>query len=75
MRLRGSQVCREYVNFTRLEVARKRLNPQTEVARNVEMAAYLTCCKASIRVRCRVCVGLAPTEAFAGRHLTLDAEP
>jgi len=37
-------LCREYVNFNRLEVTRKALAPD-QVARNVELAAYLTCCK------------------------------
>lgn len=37
-------VCREYINFTRMEVTRKALDP-AEVARNVELASYLTCCK------------------------------
>eukprot|EP00442_Polarella_glacialis_P051178 CAMPEP_0115071268 /NCGR_PEP_ID=MMETSP0227-20121206/13576_1 /TAXON_ID=89957 /ORGANISM="Polarella glacialis, Strain CCMP 1383" /LENGTH=1223 /DNA_ID=CAMNT_0002457877 /DNA_START=52 /DNA_END=3723 /DNA_ORIENTATION=- len=38
------EMCREYVNFARLEVTRKGLQP-TQVARGVELAAYLTCCK------------------------------
>lgn len=37
-------MCREYVNFARLEVTRKGLDPN-QVARTVELAAYLTCCK------------------------------
>lgn len=37
-------LCREYVSFNRLEVTRKALDP-SQVARNVELAAYLTCCK------------------------------
>jgi len=35
--------CREYVNFMRMEVARKQLDQVTDVVRNLEMAAYLTC--------------------------------
>eukprot|EP00933_Yihiella_yeosuensis_P037936 TRINITY_DN31926_c0_g1_i1.p1 TRINITY_DN31926_c0_g1~~TRINITY_DN31926_c0_g1_i1.p1 ORF type:complete len:1231 (+),score=309.08 TRINITY_DN31926_c0_g1_i1:52-3744(+) len=38
------ELCREYVNFARLEVTRKAL-PPTQVARGIELAAYLTCCK------------------------------
>lgn len=38
------EMCREYVNLCRLEVTRKSLDP-TNMARNVELAAYLTCCK------------------------------
>merc|ERR1719277_2041230 len=37
-------MCREYINFTRLEVTRKSLDP-TQVARMVELNAYMTCCK------------------------------
>jgi coatomer protein complex subunit alpha (xenin) len=37
-------VCREYVNAMRLEIARKALDP-TDVARNIELAAYFTCAK------------------------------
>jgi coatomer protein complex subunit alpha (xenin) len=37
-------VCREYTNAMRLELARKSLDP-TQVARNIELAAYFTCCK------------------------------
>lgn len=37
-------MCREYVNLCRLEVTRKTLDP-SQIARNVELAAYLTCCK------------------------------
>jgi len=38
------EMCREYVNLCRLEVARKSLDP-SQMARNVELAAFLTCCK------------------------------
>jgi len=37
-------MCREYVNLCRLEVTRKGLDP-SQLARNVELAAYLTTCK------------------------------
>jgi len=37
-------MCREYANFTRLEVSRKSLAP-SEVGRAVELNAYMTCCK------------------------------
>lgn len=37
-------MCREYVNLCRLEVARKSLDPNN-VARGVELVSYLTCCK------------------------------
>jgi len=38
-------MCREYVNAMRCEVTRKALDPATETARILELAAYLTCCK------------------------------
>jgi len=38
------EVCREYTNAMRLELTRKALDP-TNVARNIELAAYFTCCK------------------------------
>jgi coatomer protein complex subunit alpha (xenin) len=38
------EVCREYTTAMRLELARKALDP-TNVARNIELAAYFTCCK------------------------------
>jgi coatomer protein complex subunit alpha (xenin) len=38
------EVCREYVNAMRLEIARKALSPD-QVARNIELVAYFTCCK------------------------------
>lgn len=39
--------CREYVNFTRLQVASKKLTPDTpeKVAQIIELNSYLTCCK------------------------------
>mmetsp|Transcript_5230 Transcript_5230/g.13004 ORF Transcript_5230/g.13004 Transcript_5230/m.13004 type:complete len:1219 (-) Transcript_5230:59-3715(-) len=37
-------ICREYITATRIEVARKSLDP-SQVARNLELASYLTCCK------------------------------
>jgi coatomer protein complex subunit alpha (xenin) len=39
-------VCREYTNAMRLELTRKALDP-TNVARNIELAAYFTTCKLS----------------------------
>mmetsp|Transcript_20482 Transcript_20482/g.45185 ORF Transcript_20482/g.45185 Transcript_20482/m.45185 type:complete len:1235 (-) Transcript_20482:65-3769(-) len=39
------EMCREYVNFARLEVMVKGLDPAANAARCVELAAYLTCCK------------------------------
>lgn len=36
--------CREYTNAMRLELSRKALDP-SDVARNIELAAYFTCCK------------------------------
>jgi len=38
------EVCREYVNAMRLEVTRKGLDA-ANVGKNVELSAYLTCCK------------------------------
>ena len=38
-------MCREYLTFLRLELIRKSLNPDTEKARIVELAAYSTCSK------------------------------
>merc|ERR1712113_833176 len=37
-------MCREYVNFCRLETTRKGLDA-SQGARTIELAAYLTCCK------------------------------
>merc|ERR1712130_663747 len=37
-------MCREYVNMCRIEVARKSLDP-SKVARSVELVSYMTCCK------------------------------
>jgi len=37
-------VCREYTNAMRIELTRKALDP-TNVSRNIELAAYFTCCK------------------------------
>jgi len=67
------EVCREYVNFTRLEVARKRLNPQTEVARNVEMAAYLTCCKVQSKFHHGLALKLAMTTSFRMQNFVTAA--
>jgi len=44
MLLEMIDVCREYTNAMRIELARKALDP-TNVARNIELAAYFTCCK------------------------------
>jgi coatomer protein complex subunit alpha (xenin) len=38
------EVCRDYTIGMRLELTRKALDP-TNVARNIELAAYFTCCK------------------------------
>merc|ERR1719217_884556 len=37
--------CKEYVIAMGLEVERKTLNAETQVARNLELVAYFTCCK------------------------------
>jgi coatomer protein complex subunit alpha (xenin) len=37
-------MCREYVNFCRLETTRKSLDP-SQAARTIELTAYGTCCK------------------------------
>lgn len=39
------EMCREYVTFTRLEVARKALDPAAGTGRQIELNAYMTCCK------------------------------
>eukprot|EP00930_Biecheleria_cincta_P035139 TRINITY_DN241_c0_g1_i1.p1 TRINITY_DN241_c0_g1~~TRINITY_DN241_c0_g1_i1.p1 ORF type:complete len:1243 (-),score=237.00 TRINITY_DN241_c0_g1_i1:360-4049(-) len=38
-------MCREYVNFARLQVTSKTQNTPDKAARNIELNAYLTCCK------------------------------
>jgi coatomer protein complex subunit alpha (xenin) len=38
------EVCRDYTTGMRLELTRKALPPE-QVARNIELAAYFTCCK------------------------------
>eukprot|EP00928_Gymnodinium_smaydae_P028308 TRINITY_DN2160_c0_g3_i1.p1 TRINITY_DN2160_c0_g3~~TRINITY_DN2160_c0_g3_i1.p1 ORF type:complete len:1244 (-),score=301.09 TRINITY_DN2160_c0_g3_i1:224-3895(-) len=38
-------ICREYINAMRVEVTRKGLDPATQMARILELAAYLTCHK------------------------------
>jgi coatomer protein complex subunit alpha (xenin) len=43
-------VCRDYVNFTRMEAARKQLDPVKDVVRNIEMAAYLSCVMVSSKI-------------------------
>merc|ERR1712151_911937 len=57
-------VCREYVTFTRLEGARKQLNPETQLARNVEMAAYLTAVKVQSKTHQCLALQLAMFTSF-----------
>jgi coatomer protein complex subunit alpha (xenin) len=64
--------CREYVNFTRMEVARKQL-PATEVARNIEMAAYLTCCKVQSKTHQCLALQLAMFTSFKNANYVTAA--
>lgn len=67
------EVCREYVNFTRLEVTRKQLNQQTEVARNIELAAYLTCCKVQSKTHQCLALQLAMFTSFKMQNFVTAA--
>merc|ERR1719188_840429 len=67
------EVCREYVNFTRLEVTRKQLNPQTEIARNVELAAYLTACKVQSKTHQCLALQLAMFTSFKNANYVTAA--
>jgi len=62
-------ICREYVNLCRLEVARKGMD-QTSTARMIELAAYMTCCKVQ-PVHLMLTLQLAMTISFkAGNYVT-----
>merc|ERR1719215_23176 len=65
-------VCREYITFTRMEVARKQL-PPTEVARNIEMAAYLTCVKVQSKVHQCLALQLAMFTSFKNQNFLTAA--
>jgi len=64
--------CREYVNFTRMEVARKQL-AATDVARNIEMAAYLTCCKVQSKTHQCLALQLAMFTSFKNSNFVTAA--
>mmetsp|Transcript_113163 Transcript_113163/g.359656 ORF Transcript_113163/g.359656 Transcript_113163/m.359656 type:complete len:1221 (+) Transcript_113163:191-3853(+) len=64
--------CREYVNFARLEVARKQL-PLTDVARNVEMSSYLTCCKVQSKTHQCLALNLAMFTSYKGNNFVTAA--
>mmetsp|Transcript_35164 Transcript_35164/g.101263 ORF Transcript_35164/g.101263 Transcript_35164/m.101263 type:complete len:1217 (+) Transcript_35164:108-3758(+) len=57
------EVCREYVNFTRLEMTRKQLAP-TDAARNIDLAAYMTCCKVQSKIHNCLALRLAMSESY-----------
>mmetsp|Transcript_36046 Transcript_36046/g.103666 ORF Transcript_36046/g.103666 Transcript_36046/m.103666 type:complete len:1217 (-) Transcript_36046:133-3783(-) len=66
------EVCREYVNFTRMEVARKQLDTAS-LARNVELAAYLTCCKVQSKTHQFLALQLAMFTAFKAQNFVSAA--
>jgi len=62
--------CREYVNFTRMETSRKQL-AATDLARNIEMASYLTCCKVQSKTHQCLALQLAMFTSFKnGNYVT-----
>jgi len=64
--------CREYVNFTRMEVARKQL-AATDVARNIEMASYLTACKVQSKTHQCLALQLAMFTSFKNQNFVTAA--
>merc|ERR1711972_1156494 len=65
-------VCREYVNFTRMEVTRKQLGPQ-DLARNVELSAYMTCCKVQSKTHQCLALQLAMTTSYKNQNFVTAA--
>jgi len=66
------ECAREYVNFTRLEVARKQLGPEA-IQRNIEMAAYLTCCKVQSKTHQFLALQLAIGVSFKAQNFVTAA--
>jgi len=65
------ETCREYVNLCRMEVTRKSLDP-TQVARNTELAAFLTSCKVQPHHQL-LTLQLAMTTAFRAQNFVTAA--
>jgi len=66
------ECCREYINFCRVEVARKQLAP-TDVGRNVELAAYMTACKVQSKTHQCLALQLAMFTSFKAQNFVTAA--
>lgn len=62
------ECCREYVNFTRMEVNRRQLDPATQTARVIELAAYLTCWKLQSKTHQCLALQLAMGACFKSQN-------